>query len=281
MHTPVLLKEAIESLNIKLDGVYIDATAGEGGHLTEIAKTAKKVLGIDWDKSQVENLKKKLGNIKNIEIVPGNFAEIGKIAKENGFADVDGILFDFGLSMNQLSSSGRGFSFKREDEPLDMRISEENERTAEEIVNVSSEEELYDIFARYGEEIYSRPIARAIVARRIRTRLKNVGDLVRAIVSGLKSQRDNEETRTLTRIFQALRIAVNDEFENLRSGLNQAYEILKSGGVLSVITFHSLEDRLVKQFVREKNMIQRPLIRGSYEFKFERSAKLRSAIKSI
>lgn len=273
MHTPVLLKEVIDHLNIKKRGLYIDATLGEGGYCLEILKNGGKVLAIDLDFQQISNFKSQIPNEKNLTLVQGNFGEIEKIAKEHQFFPVDGIVFDLGLSMRQLTDLGRGLSFKNDKEPLDMRLDIMEEKTAADYINTLSEQNLYDIFAKNSEEINSRAIAISIVRTRQVRRIKTVGDLVR-IIDKTMGERD---TQVLRRIFQALRIEVNHEFTNLKKGMDGAIKLIKNKGRILVITFHSLEDRIVKQFMRERNLrfiTKKPVISHKSD-RFERSAKLR------
>ena len=277
MHTPVLLQEAINGLKVKKDGLYIDASFGEGGHAIEIIKQGGRVLGIELDEKQyqISNIKyqKEISNIKNLKLVCGNFKNISKIAKENNFFPVDGILFDLGLSMAQIDSSGRGFSYKKLDQSLDMRIDLSQEETAESIVNSYSEGELYEIFAKYSEELNSRAVAQTIFFTRRVKKIKTVKDLINAIKKAI----GKEDVRVYRRIFQALRITVNKELDNLRKGLQGSLEILKKDGRIAVISFHSLEDRIVKNFIRANQLKQlnKKIIRGGQNFRFERSAKLR------
>ncbi len=283
MHTPVLLKEAVDRLNIKAGGLYIDATLGEGGHLREIIKKGGKVLALDWDQKQISNFEAK-GRADAAKIVCGNYAEIEEIAKRENFYPVDGVLFDLGLSMEQLKTSGKGFSYKRLDEPLDMRLSEEIDTDAGDLLNSLNKEELYEIFAKYSEDLDSRAIADRVVSSRIKSRLNNVKDLVNVIDEALKSchqKHKHDLNKTLTRIFQALRVSVNGEFENIKSGLRGALNIVKEDGVVVIITFHSLEDRVVKQFIRSNNFKSEEIIKGSKDFVFERSATLRVIKKNM
>lgn len=276
MHTPVLLKETIDSLNIQSLGKYIDATLGEGGHAEEIIKRGGVVLGIDWDQNQIDRRvsKNKSGSIK---FVRGNYADIGKIARENDFFPVDGVIFDLGLSMEQLSSNKRGFSYKKLKEPLDMRIGNELETTAADLLNSLEANELYDLLARYSEELDSKLIAEAIANKKGR-QFEEVGDLVEVVkktLSECKQRHQHDINKTLARVFQALRITVNNEFENIKKGLAEAVEVTKIGGVVAIITFHSLEDRVVKQFIRKNQLRSEHTVRGSKELAFERSATLR------
>lgn len=273
MHTPVLLKEALEGLNIKKDGLYIDATAGEGGHLLEIAKLGGKVLGIDQDADQIKQLAISNQQFNNIKLAVGNFADIESIAKINKFFPVNGILFDLGLSINQIQKSEKGFSYKNLDEPLDMRLSTTFEMTAAKIVNNFNQNELYEIFASYGEEINSLAISKAIVRTRTIKPIEKVGELIN-IIDQVTADKNN---KTYARIFQALRIAVNSELENLKKGIDGSLKILKKKGRLVVISFHSLEDRIVKQFIKKNRLrqINKKLIKSKRGLGFERSAKLR------
>jgi 16S rRNA (cytosine1402-N4)-methyltransferase len=274
MHTPVLLKEVIKALNVKEGKKYIDATFGEGGHSREILKLGGRVLGIEWDDDKFEVQGSRFKEWKNLKLVLGNFKDIEKIARRNDFFPVDGILFDLGLSMEQIGKSGRGFSYKKKDEPLDMRISQKLNRTAADIVNSLSARKLYEVFARNSEEINSWTIAQAIFNARCLKKIKTVGDLIR-VIDSLKLLGKKESI--LRRVFQALRIEVNDELENLRQGLKGAAEILGKEGRIVVITFHALEDRIVKQFVQKNNLkfLNKKPVFGKQEKKFERSAKMR------
>lgn len=295
MHTPVLLKEVVEGLNITSVGIYIDATVGEGGHLREIAKRGGRVLGIDADKEQIKKIKRVILNETkwsekssdsvttssrsfataqdDIKLVQGNFADIEQIAKETEFFPVDGILFDLGLSIAQIENSGRGFSYKKLDEPLDMRMSNDYETTAADLINTLNEDSLYDILAKYGEDVNSLKISQEIIRARQKRKIERVGDLLPVLDKVL----GNKDTRTYARIFQALRIAVNGEFENLRKGLDGSLKILKKNGRVAVISFHSLEDRIIKQFISKNNLKQlnKKVITSRRVWEFEKSAKLR------
>jgi len=274
MHQPVLLQQAVNNLSIKPGGLYIDATIGEGGHSQEIIKLGGKVLGIDLDKDQIAKLKDQ--KLENLILVNGNFKDIEQIAKKNNFYPVDGILFDLGLSMNQIEKSGRGFSFKNLKEDLDMRIDTSLTLSAGDLLNRLSEDELYEIFAKYSEDLNSRVIAQEVVFRRRRQKIKKVADLIKIIDRVLKTK----DEKTYRRIFQALRMAVNDEKENLKTGLVNSLKVLRENGRLVVITFQSLEDRLVKNFIRENNLKQlnKKIIKSDSNWHFERSAKMRVII---
>lgn len=274
MHTPVLLQETIEALDIHPGGKYVDGTYGLGGHAKEIAKNGGEVLGIDLDEENVINRTKEIEGL-GIKIVYGNFADTEKIAIREGFEHVDGVLFDLGISMEQISASGRGFSYKRREEPLDMRISTKNRNFAADIVNSYSIERLYEVFAKGSEELASSRIAHYIERSRSVKKIETVGDFV-SIIEKMGFQKKQEEG-VLRRIFQALRIEVNNEFENLKSGLLGAKKVLKPDGRIAVITFHPGEDRIVKKFAREHDMkfLTKKAVRSRGNELFERSAKLR------
>lgn len=284
MHTPVLADQAIDALQIKKGGLYIDATAGEGGHVIRILDLGGKVLAIDWDESQIQNIKSKFRH-DNLSLETGSFADIESIAQKNNFLPVDGILFDFGLSMKQIRESGRGFSYNNPAEKLDMRIDGKEGITAEEIINSYSVQDLYETFSKYSEEFHSIPIAEAIGRARDVRPIRTVGQLTFAIDRAIKTctmgHRHGREIYAT--IFQALRIVVNDEFDQIKKGIEGAVKILKPEGRIVTITFHSLEDRIVKRFVEANNLrfLKKHVIKGDYRKSFERSAKLRTIIKKI
>ena len=327
MHTPVLLKEVIEYLNPQPGQNFIDATVGDGGHARAIlAKVAPggKVLGIDWDETALKGLRLDTGSIagsstgawepeppqdpaglrrggvsgvdrsgieprsfqsgpaeSNLVLREGNFADLAELAAEANFKNVAGVLFDLGFRTFHLEESGRGFSFSR-NEPLDMRYSTETGLTALEIINTWPQPELERVFKEWGEERNFRRIAESIIRARAKGKIATTGQLVEIIgrAAGVK---------TLARVFQALRIAVNGELENIERGLAGAWQILEKDGRLAVISFHSLEDRLVKNFFnsRKKNgfgrvLTAKPVTASVEEIKANprgRSAKLRVIIK--
>jgi len=255
-HTPVLLNEVVKYLNIKPGKKYIDATIGGGGHAAAILERGGVVLGIDVDSMAVEFVKERLAaefSIFNFQfsIVQGNFRNIDKIAHEHGFGQVAGILFDLGMSSWQIEKSGRGFSFLK-DEPLDMRMDPDLRVTAADLVNGLTVKELYELFTKFGEEKFSRRIAERIVSKRRLTKIqttKQLADLISKIYGGRGSARGGcgrTRIHPATRVFQALRIAVNDELNNLREALPKSVNLLEPEGRLIVISFHSLEDRIVK-----------------------------------
>ena len=270
MHTPVLLEQVIEALEIVKNGLYIDATFGEGGYSQAILDKGGKVLGIDLDPEQISSFQFPISNLKLVE---GNFGDIEKIAKENDFFPVNGIVFDLGLSMKQINQSKRGFSFKKLNEPLDMRMSLKTEVTAKELLNHLSESELYDVFAGNSEEINSQKIAREIIIKRQFKKLETVGDLINCIDKAIGEPNNN----VYKKIFQALRIEVNREFDNLKKGLTGGSNLINKKGKIAVVTFHSLEDRIVKKFSKTqgiKLLIKKPIV-NKLGKSFERSAKLR------
>jgi 16S rRNA (cytosine1402-N4)-methyltransferase len=277
MYTPVLLQEAIVALQIEPTGRYIDATLGEGGHFQEMLKHGCEALGMDWDAKQVEKMRSRL-NVAKAKVVQGNYAEIESIAAKESFVPVDGVLFDLGLSMEQLNAGKKGFSYKNLAEPLDMRISDALDGTAADLLNTLNVESLFEVFAKYSEELDSQIIAEKVIEFRKNKPFDKVGDLVFVVKEALKSCKQKHlhmQNKTLARIFQSLRIVVNNEFENIRKGLEGALKITKKGGNVVIITFHSLEDRVVKQFIRSKNLKFEEIVRGDREKSYERSATLR------
>ena len=251
VHIPVLLKETIENLRVQPGGRYIDCTVGGGGHAAAILEKSSpggQLLGIDADPAAITAAQKRLGTYGgSVLLINDNFANLEAICTKYGFTPVHGILFDLGLSTLQLAGSGRGFSFQH-DAPLDMRFNPAQEVTAADIINTYGEEEIARILWTYGEEGYSRQIAHHIVQERpLNTTLELVGVIERAI--GGRHGKIHPATRT----FQALRIAVNQELDNLESALKQAINLLGFEGRLVVISYHSLEDRFVKQFMQRES----------------------------
>lgn len=245
-HVPVLLNETIEGLDIKENGIYADGTAGGGGHSSEILKrlTTGKLISIDQDPDAISTLTQRFKNNENSIIIKGNFADIKELLQLRGVGRLDGVLLDIGVSSHQLDTASRGFSF-HEDAPLDMRMSQSG-TTAEELVNTLPMGELRRIISTYGEEKYAASIAKGIVNAREQSPIKTTLELAEIIKANVpqKVRRDGHPAR---KTFQAIRIAVNDELGVLVRGLDGAFEMLGSGGRLAVITFHSLEDRIVKQ----------------------------------
>lgn len=246
-HIPVLLKEVVKLLHCRPGGVYVDCTLGEGGHAEAILEQLGKegrLIGIDRDGEAIkvaEQRLKKYGS--SCSLVRDNFKNLTRILKNFNIREVDGIFFDLGVSSLQLDSPERGFSF-RFDTPLDMRLDRRTSLTAFHLVNNLSQEELKGIFKDYGEERWAGRIAKLIVARRKCEPIKTTGQLVRIVEEAIPRQRGR--IHPATRTFQALRIAVNGELESLREGLKKGIKVLRSGGRMGVISYHSLDDRIVK-----------------------------------
>jgi len=248
-HSSVMPRECIDGLNIKPGGVYIDATAGGGGHSALIAEKLARtgfLLGIDRDADAIRAAGEKLRGFNNCKLVRGNFTDIRKIAADCGVNSADGILADLGVSSYQLENAERGFSFLR-DGPLDMRMDAGSVLTAREIVNTYSKEKLNDIIFNYGEERWAKRIAEFIVTRREDKPIETTLDLVSVICAAVPKNARDKSLHPATRTFQAIRIAVNGELETLAGALKGMVETLNPGGRLCVISFHSLEDRIVKQ----------------------------------
>ncbi len=248
-HEPVLLDEVVAALSPRSGGRYIDGTVGSGGHsrqLLELSSPDGQLLGIDLDVQALRLAREVLGQYgARVHLVHGSFADLGAIASDQGFYPADGVLLDLGLSTMQLSDPERGFAIQL-DGPLDMRFDLSADRTAADLVNTLREAELADIIYRYGEERKSRRIARAIVRARPLHSTRELADLVVRVV------RRRGRIHPATRLFQALRIEVNDEIRVLAQGLEEAVDVLAPGGRLAVIAFHSLEDRVVKNYFRQQ-----------------------------
>ncbi len=248
-HISVLLNETIDSLNIKPNGIYVDGTAGGAGHSTQIAKQLHggRLIALDRDPDAVKTATERLA-CYNATVVQSNFADMKTALSDLGINGVDGILLDLGVSSYQLDNGERGFSYKY-DAPLDMRMSQSG-TTAADLVNTLSADELTKIFRDYGEEKFAFKIANQIVKRRADKSIETTTQLSEIIAScyPAAARRDGNPAR---KCFQALRIAVNDELGSLERALDDAFELLNVGGVLSIITFHSLEDRMVKQKFKE------------------------------
>lgn len=285
-HTPVLVEEIIDALAIVRGKRYIDGTLGSGGHSFEIAKRGGIILGIDADSDAVafarNRFRNSLPNLtegKEYTFVVGNFGQIVDIAKKNSFDHVSGILLDLGVSSFQLDTREKGFSYRLGDARLDLRFDQGQSVTAEYIVNTYSEGALYEIFTKYGEEQLGRPIAHAIVRARKVTPIVTSSQLT-TIVGDVVPNKAHMMS-TLSRIFQALRISVNDELNMLKQSLFGSRELLVPQGRLAIISFHSLEDRLVKRFFREhgwKSVGASPIYPSKEEIfmnRRARSAKLR------
>ena len=244
VHKSVLFDEAIKALDLNENKIIVDGTAGGGGHSGEIAKRAKRVISIDQDPDAIAVLNERLGDKENVTIVHDNYSNIKNIISNLNIEKIDGLLLDLGVSSFQLDTAERGFSFHK-DAPLDMRMSKSG-LSAYDVVNNYDERQLADIIYRYGEEKFSRRIAANIVKARAKKPIETTFELVDIIKSSMpqKAMRDAHPAR---RTFQAIRIEVNAELDVLKSTLEDAYDILAPGGRIAIITFHSLEDRIVKE----------------------------------
>ena len=248
-HVPVLLQESIDGLNIKPDGIYVDGTLGRAGHAIEIAKklTAGRLIGIDCDEEAIAEAGARLSEYKSVvTLIHGNFKDIADILKNEGVEAVDGMMIDLGVSSPQLDNAERGFSYMH-DSRLDMRMDKNKPLTAFDIVNKWQEDEIRKIFYEYGEERYSKSIARAIIKKRADVPIDTTYNLNDVITSAIPAGARREAQHPSKRCFQALRIAVNDELGSIEGMLDSVPTLLKQGGRLCVISFHSLEDRMVKR----------------------------------
>jgi len=301
IHQPVLLNEVIKYLNPKPDENFIDATVNGGGHAMAILEKngpRGRVLGIEIDSEIYKEFKKKLDgaddkqfqNLKRLTLVNDSYVNIGKIANKYKFKNIKGILFDLGMSSWHLEISNRGFSFQK-DEFLDMRynIAENKTPTAMQVLNTFTEKELTDIFWKYGEERYSSRIAKKIIKERKIKPIRSTFDLVEIIKRSVPASYRYRRIHPATKTFQALRIFINQELDNLQIGLERGFQILKNGGRMVVISFHSIEDRIVKNFFKNKKgegsgilLTKKPIIPSNSEVKKNprsRSARLRASEK--
>ncbi|MEK7061791.1 MAG: 16S rRNA (cytosine(1402)-N(4))-methyltransferase RsmH [Patescibacteria group bacterium] len=286
-HIPVLTKEVLEYLDPKPNENFIDCTVGQGGHtnlILEKNKPSGKVLGIDLDPDQIKNCRLSIQD-ERLVLVNGSYINIKEIIEQMKFGPINGILLDLGYSSWQLEKSGKGFSFQK-DEPLDMRYDEKQSLTAKIIVNEYSKVEIERILREYGEEKSAKQIAQKIVEERETKKIESTLELVQIIKQAIHSRHSYSKIHYATRTFQALRIAVNDELNNLTKILPDIISILSSGGRIVIISFHSLEDRIVKFFFKDKEkegsikiLTKKPLTAESNELKVNprsRSAKLRA-----
>lgn len=244
VHKSVLFDESVKALNLDNSKIILDGTAGGGGHSREIAKTAGLLISVDRDPDAIAVLNERLGDLNNVKIVHDNFSNIKKILNDLDIKGIDGVLLDLGVSSFQLDTADRGFSFHK-DAPLDMRMSKTG-MSAADVVNTYSESDLADVIYKFGEEKFSRSIAANIVKARAEKPITTTFELVDIIKSSMpqRAMRDGHPAR---RTFQAIRIEVNRELDVLRSTLDDAFDCLNSGGRIAIITFHSLEDRIVKE----------------------------------
>lgn len=270
-HVPVLLKEAVEGLNIKPGGVYVDVTYGGGGHSQEILNALGpdgKLYAFDQDQDARQN------EIEDsrLTLIEGNFANMKNYLRAEGVRQVDGILADLGISSHQINKPERGFSI-RFDEKLDMRMDKNADFSAYDVINNYSEKQLRNIFSQYGDLRNAATLARSIVKAREEKPVETTGELIEIVSKHFPKQKLN---KFLAKLFQAIRIEVNGEMEALKKMLEQAAQILKPGGRLSVISYHSLEDRLVKRFIRDGMFEGQPEkdIYGNVEVPFKKIGKL-------
>lgn len=249
VHVPVLFHETIDSLNIRPDGIYADGTLGGAGHSSEIARRLSdkgRLIGFDQDLEAIAAAEKRLEPFKErVKIIHSNFEQMGAVLEELGYPQVDGIMLDLGVSSHQLDDASRGFSY-RMDAPLDMRMNQEAALTAADILNTYDEQEIYRIIRDYGEEHFAKSIARNIVKEREKHSIDTTGQLVEIIRASMPKKAQIASGHPAKRTFQAIRIACNRELDVLENSIDSMIDHLKPGGRLSIITFHSLEDRIVK-----------------------------------
>lgn len=306
-HVSVLLNECIDGLDIKKQGIYVDGTLGGAGHSSEIVKKLGEeglLIGIDQDTNALTASGRRLSAYTNVKLVHSNFVNIKEVLKELNIEGVDGILLDLGVSSHQLDVPERGFSYMN-DAPLDMRMNMENEFTAKEVVNSYSKVKLEKVIREYGEDKWASRIAEFIVRARQEKEISTTFELVDIIKAAIPASARRDGPHPAKRTFQAIRIEVNKEIEILEQAIKDCIEVLKPGGRLCVITFHSLEDRIVKNVYKSKLnpcecppdfpvcvcnkkpevkiITKKPIIPGSYELELNpraRSAKLRIAEKN-
>ena len=250
-HKSVLLEETIESLHIRPDGCYVDGTLGGAGHALEICKRLGengRLVGIDQDGDAIQAAQEKLKPFK-VSIVRSNYVDFDRVLDQLGIEKVDGILLDLGVSSYQLDQAERGFTY-REDAPLDMRMDQRQQKTAKDIVNGYSEQELYHIIRDYGEDKFAKNIAKHIVKRRMEKKITTTGELIECIKAAIPAKCRVKGGHPAKRTFQAIRIELNAELDVLEHSIDRMIDRLKPGGRLSIITFHSLEDRIVKNRFR-------------------------------
>lgn len=301
-HYTVMLNEAVDALDCQDGKIYVDCTLGGGGHSELILKRISpngRLIAFDVDDDAINAAKKRLANYKNIEIIKNSYVNIKEVLKSLGIDKITGgVLFDLGASYHQLTQQERGFSFSKE-APLDMRFNQDGDFTAFDVVNTYKEDELVRIFSEYGEEHFSKRIARAIVEKRKLKKIQTTTELADLIVNSTPHVKSH--IHPATRVFQAIRIEVNQELQNVKKALDEVLDLLEVGGTISVISFHSLEDRVVKQFFKyhsqrchcDKNQMictcpppklelinKKPILASDREVKENppsRSAKLRAA----
>jgi 16S rRNA (cytosine1402-N4)-methyltransferase len=280
-HIPVLSSETINLLDVQKGKIYVDATLGHGGHTLKILEKGGIVYGIDQDPKNLEIAKSRIeeaGFSNQFFPIHNNFNQLENIVTKNIKQKIDGLIIDLGLSQNQQTDQNRGFSFN-DKTSLDMRLDPENQDlTAENIINTYDYDELYQLFSKYAQEIYSKPIVLRIIKERQKSPIKTATRLANIIRDYYKEKHIRSKIDPSTKIFMSLRIAVNNEFDNLKKILNQSLNVVKKNGNICIITFHSGEDRIVKQFI--KNFSNQKPIKASFEEiknnPLSRSATLRS-----
>ena len=253
-HKSVLLDETIESLDIKPDGIYVDGTLGGGGHASEVCRRLGdrgRFIGIDQDADAIAAASERLKEFGDkVTIVRSNYENIDEVLKELGISQVDGIYLDLGVSSYQLDTAERGFTYREDDAPLDMRMDQRNEMTEKDIVNTYSESELFHIIKNYGEDRFAKNIAKHIVRARQEKEIETTGELIEIIKAAIPAKVRATGGHPAKRTFQAIRIELNKELEVLENSIDKMTDLLAPGGRLSIITFHSLEDRIVKNRFR-------------------------------
>ena len=253
-HKSVLLDETIESLDIKPDGIYVDGTLGGGGHASEVCRRLGdrgRFIGIDQDADAIAAASERLKEFGDkVTIVRSNYENIDEVLKELGISQVDGIYLDLGVSSYQLDTAERGFTYREDDAPLDMRMDQRNEMTAKDIVNTYSESELFHIIKNYGEDRFAKNIAKHIVRARQEKEIETTGELIEIIKAAIPAKVRATGGHPAKRTFQAIRIELNKELEVLENSIDKMTDLLAPGGRLSIITFHSQEDRIVKNRFR-------------------------------
>lgn len=309
-HKSVLLEETIENLNIKPDGIYVDGTLGGAGHALEVAKRLNergRLIGIDQDGDAIAAAGARLENYKDrVTIVRSNYCNMRQELQKLGIAKVDGILLDLGVSSFQLDTPGRGFTYMEENAPLDMRMDQRNSRTAKDIVNGYSEKELYRIIRDFGEDKFAKNIAKHIVAAREQKSIETTGELTEIIRASIPKKVQVTGGHPAKRTFQAIRIELNRELEVLQDTLDEMIDLLNDEGRICIITFHSLEDRIVKTIFKKnenpctcpsdfpvcvcgkksrgKVITRKPILPGEEELEYNsrsKSAKLRVFEKRV
>lgn len=254
-HKSVLLKETIENLNIKPDGIYVDGTLGGGGHAYEVCKRLSskgRFIGIDQDEDAIKAATRRLLEFEDkVQIIRSNYCEMREALADIGVYKVDGIVLDLGVSSYQLDDPERGFTYRVEDAPLDMRMDRRQEFTAKELINTYSEMELYRIIRDFGEDKFAKNIAKHIVAARVKKTIETTGELTEIIKAAIPAKIRMNAGHPAKRTFQAIRIELNKELEVLQNSLEDMIDLLNPGGRICIITFHSLEDRIVKSIYKK------------------------------